>query len=103
MEQAMFTMKELRQIDRTYFNIINAGCYSVTLQSKNTRHYWHILHQQYKTFTSCSIQHKHHQPSAFHEQCSATNLKDALDKIQAHDNYHLFVKCAGKKKKCRIA
>ena len=103
MEKDMFTMKELRQIDSTYFNIINAGCYSVTLQSKNTRHYWHILYQKYKTLASCSIQHKHQRSSAFHEQCSAPTLKDALDKIQEHDNYHLSVRCAGKKKDCRIA
>lgn len=103
MEKAMFTMKELGQIDRTYFNIINAGCYSVTLQSKNTKHYWHILHQQYRTFATCKIQHKHKQSDAFHEQCSAPTLKDALDEIKEHDSYHLFVRCAEKKKNRRIA
>ena len=103
MGQAMFAMKELQQIDRTYFNIINAGCYSVTLQSKNTKHYWHILHQQYRTFATCKIQHKHKESDAFHEQCSAPTLKDALDRIKEHDSYHLFVRCAGKKKKCRVA
>ena len=103
MKQAMFTMKELMQIDRTYFNIINAGCYSVTLQSKNTKHYWHILHQQYRTFATCKIQHKHKQSDAFHEQCSAPTLRDALDGIKEHDSYHLFVRCAEKKKNRRIA
>ena len=40
----MFTTDELKSIDRTYFHIINAACYCVTLQSKNTNHYWHIIH-----------------------------------------------------------
>ena len=36
----MFTAEELKNIDRAYFHIIDAGCYCVTLQSKNTDHYW---------------------------------------------------------------
>ncbi len=55
----MFTCNELKNINHTYFNILHGGCYSVTLQSKNTKHYWHILHQQYPAFTSCKIYHKH--------------------------------------------
>ena len=80
----MFTTDELKNIDRTYFHIISAGCYCVTLQSKNTDHYWHIIHQQ-------SI--------PFHEQGSAPTLGQAIDKIKAHDFYHLHVRT--KKKACK--
>lgn len=67
----MFTTKELKSIDRTYFHIISASGYCVTLQSKNTDHYWHIIHQQYPSFVSCKIQHKHRQDVPFHEQGNA--------------------------------
>ncbi len=95
----MFTTEELKNIDCTYFHIISAGCYCVTLQSKNTDHYWHIIHQQYPSFVSCKIQHKHRQTSPFHEQGNAPTLGQAIDKIKAHDFYHLHVRT--KKKVCK--
>ena len=94
----MFIIEELKNIDRTYFNVIHTGCFCVTLQSKNTKHCWHILHQQYPTFTSCKIWHKHKQSDPFHVQGNASTLGQALDKIQEHDYYHLYVRSAKKKK-----
>ena len=88
----MFTIKELKDIDCTYFNIIHAGCYSVTLQSKDTEHYWHIIHLQYPTFASCKIQHRHRQSVPFHDQGSAPNLGQALADIKNHDYYHLHIR-----------
>lgn len=88
----MFTTKELKSIDRTYFHIISASGYCVTLQSKNTDHYWHIIHQQYPSFVSCKIQHKHRQDVPFHEQGNAPTLGQAIDQIKAHDFYHLYVR-----------
>lgn len=93
----MFITKELKNIDRTYFHIIHAGCYSITLQSKNTKHYWHILQQEYPLFTSCKIWHKHKQTAPFHEQGNVPTLKQAMDKIREHDHYHLYVRSAKKK------
>lgn len=93
----MFTTKELKTIDRTYFNIIHTGCYCVTIQSKNTKHYWHILHQQYPAFASCKIHHKHNQADAFHEQGNAPTLNQAMKKIQEHDRYHLSIRPLKKK------
>lgn len=97
----MFTTEELKNIDRTYFHIINAGCYCVTLQSKNTGHYWHIIHQQYPSFATCKIQHKHRTSNPFHEQGGAPALGQAIDQIMAHDFYHLHVR--PKKKACKGA
>ena len=102
MEGYMFTIEELKNIDHTYFNVIHTGCYCVTLQSKNTKHYWHILHQQYPALTTCKIWHKHKQADSFHEQGNAPTLKLAIAKIREHDHYHLHVRSA-KKKKLRIS
>ncbi len=93
----MFTTTELKSIDQTYFHIINAGCYAVTLQSKNTKHYWHIVHQQYPTFVSCRIQHKHKEAYPFHDQGSALDLKQAIEEIKSHDQYHLHERPKKKK------
>ncbi len=96
----MFTTEELKNIDRTYFHIIDAGCHCVTLQSRNTDHYWHIIHQQYPSFVSCKIQHKHRHDVPFHEQENAPTLEQAIDRIKAHDFYHLYVRPMKKANKC---
>ena len=88
----MFITKELNDIDCNYFNIIHAGYYCVTLQSKNTNHYWHMIHQQYPTFASCKIQHKHKKSLPFHEQGNAPTLEQAVNKIKEHDFYHLHIR-----------
>ena len=41
-EQPMITQQEINSIDRNYFTVITAGCYGVTLQSKNTKHCWYV-------------------------------------------------------------
>ena len=53
----MFTAKELNTIDTGYFSIIASGGCTVTLQSKNTGHCWHILLQEYPHFRSYMIYH----------------------------------------------
>ena len=42
----MFTAKELKNIDAGYFSVIASGGCTLTIQSKNTRHCWHILLQE---------------------------------------------------------
>ena len=39
----MITPKQLKAIDITYFTILASGSFTVTLQSRNTGHCWHIL------------------------------------------------------------
>ena len=39
----MFSQEELNLVDPKYFNIILLDPYDVTVQSRNTGHYW-ILH-----------------------------------------------------------
>jgi hypothetical protein len=85
----MFTAKELNKIDRHYFNVIQAGCYCVTLQSKNTQHYWHITHLEYPAFTSCQIEHKHNYSDSYHQHGHSKTLAQALQSIKAHDAFQL--------------
>ena len=91
----MFTYEELNKIDRDYFNVLNAGCYSITLQSKNTQHYWHITSREYCNHTFCEVLHKHNKHDAYHRQLSRGNLAYAISHIKDHDRFQL----SGRKKK----
>lgn len=93
----MFTNEELNKIDRRYFNVIQATCYSVTLQSKNTKHYWHILHEEYSSFKTCQIEHKHNYSDSYHKHRNQPTLAEAIKEIQSHDCYQINVR--NKKKK----
>ena len=88
----MFTQKELNMIDRSYFNVLQASSYAVTLQSKNTKHYWHILHEEYPNFSSCSISHKHNYSDEYHPHKHQPTLKQALRAIRSHDSYQINVR-----------
>lgn len=43
----MFRAEEIGRLDRSYFNIILAEEYDVTIQSKNTGHIWYIHNPEY--------------------------------------------------------
>ena len=60
----MFTAEELKDIDAGYFSVIASGGFTLTLQSKNTGHCWHILLQEYPHFRSCLIYHTHRKGTA---------------------------------------
>ena len=85
----MFTCKDLGQIDRNYFIVIQTTSYAITIQSINTGHYWHIIHEVGKNYTTCQISHKHHASDVWHLQCNRHTLILALDEIKAHDKHHL--------------
>lgn len=95
----MFTQEELDQIDASYFKIIKAGNHTVTLQSKNTKHCWHILHQEYPHFKSCKIYHTHKENTAYHEHGSAPTLAQAINEIREHDTFQLNTRKKSKHKK----
>lgn len=85
----MFTTNELLAIDSSYFKIFQAGAYCVTLQSKNTKHYWHLIAEDGLNYTSCQINHKHHYENPYHRHRNKPNLKSALNEIRSHDAFHL--------------
>ena len=43
----MFRAEEIEKLDRSYFNIILAGEYDVTIRSRNTGHIWYIHNPEY--------------------------------------------------------
>ena len=85
----MFTAKELKTIDAGYFSIIASGGYTITLQSKNTGHCWHILLQEYPHFRSFLIYHTHHRGTPYHAHGHGANLINCIRQIQNHDSYWL--------------
>ena len=82
----MFYDKDFKQIDKEYFNIIRLSEFAITIQSKNTHHYWHITHNVPRGFI---IQHRYEEFGSYHKQCSAKKLSTAFAKIKHHDNYIL--------------
>lgn len=45
----MFDEKQLSQLDPVYFNIITLDDRDVTIQSRNTGHYWYLHCTEYPT------------------------------------------------------
>lgn len=82
----MFRKKDFKQIDKEYFNIIRLSEFAITIQSKNTHHYWHITHSVPHGFV---VQHRYEEFGLYHRQCSVKKLRTAFDKIKYHDNYIL--------------
>lgn len=48
----MFEQKSLNKIDGDYFNIIIADSQDVTIQSRNTGHYWYLHCAGWISFTT---------------------------------------------------
>lgn len=85
----MFCKNDLNQIDNQYFKVLHCGCYSVDLQSKNTKHYWHIEHEVLPTVAHCVIYHRHNNISPYHKHGYAANLEISILKIKSHDKFQL--------------
>lgn len=81
----MFSTEQLNQMDSSYFNIILTDNKDVTIQSKNTGHYWYLHCTEYPTEESCIIFHKHRYNHPYHQHGSAKTLMQALKSIQRHD------------------
>ena len=80
---------DIRQIDTHYFNIIEATPFFIVLESKNTGHFWHLLHTDLNGRVSYRISHKHHRQDSFHPQSSSRSITAACKYIKKHDLYHL--------------
>ena len=87
----MFTMKELRSVDKSYFDVKAAYAHCIVIVSRNTGHWWYL----YGTGlgNEVKIQHKHHEADSWHQQKYAFHmphtLKGALKSIKSHDEYQL--------------
>ena len=86
----MITAKELKSLDRNYFTVIHAGCYGVTLQSKNTLHSWYIACEDLGYQQSFRIEHSHGGPyTPMHQHGRGKTLQSCIRQIKSHDEYQL--------------
>lgn len=53
----MFDTKDLDAISQEYFNIICTSEYDVTVQSKNTGHFWYLHNVTQPNANTCVIFH----------------------------------------------
>ncbi len=89
----MFTIQELnKHIDNKYFNVFDKSAFTVTLQSKNTEHCWHLLQRECRNHSIIIIYHTHHYGTEYHEQCHTRTLAQAIEFIKNHDSYQLKVR-----------
>lgn len=77
----MFDEKQLSQLDPVYFNIITLDDRDVTIQSRNTGHYWYLHCTEYPTEGACIIFHKHRFSHPYHQHGRANTLRQAVESI----------------------
>lgn len=85
----MISRTELSAIDPRYFNILQMGCFSIYLQSKNTKHFWGIQVEEFPTFRHFKVYHKHNSPNEYHRHRDARSLSAAIEHIKNHDAFQL--------------
>lgn len=85
----MFDSEQLKQVDPAYFNIIVADDMDVTIQSRNTGHYWYLHCTGYPNEGSCVIFHKHRFSHPYHQHGRGRGLRQAIRSIQNHDRWQM--------------
>lgn len=74
----MFEQKSLNKIDGDYFNIIIADSQDVTIQSRNTGHYWYLHCSGNPTEEALVIFHKHRFKDGYHQHGHARSLRQTV-------------------------
>lgn len=85
----MFHERDMGVLDKSYFNIVLTGEYDVTVQSKNTGHFWYIHNLEFPEEDACIIFHKHRASHPYHWHGKARNLRQAVRKIKRHDVFQM--------------
>ena len=85
----MYTRQELNAIDRSYFEVIIADEYEVTLMSRNTRHVWHLRNVELLDGEVTVILHKHHVSDSYHAHGRSRTMKQAIRYIKKHDLFQM--------------
>lgn len=88
----MITKKDILSIDRGYFNVLDHSGFFLTLQSKNTKHYWHLVPQGYPGGEHFVIYHRHGDSGPYHEHGHAGNLEKVIAAIKGHDEFQITVR-----------
>ena len=82
----MFTLQQLNTIDRAYFHVFESSPISVTLKSKNTRHYWKVRIEGKNTV----LDHSHQGDGNYHiQKKNVKSLEAAMNAAKKHDQYQL--------------
>lgn len=79
----MFDTKDLEAISQEYFNIICTSEYDVTVQSKNTGHFWYLHNVTQPNANACVIFHKHKYSHPYHcmEERKHSDKQSAIYKV----------------------
>lgn len=85
----MFQTESIQKLDPAYFNIILADDRDVTIQSRNTGHYWYLHCAGYPTEQALVIFHKHRFQHPYHQHGRANTLRQAVKNIQSHDKWQM--------------
>ncbi len=85
----MITEKEKKMFDAGYFNILLINRFAVSVQSKNTGHFWHIIEEEYSTFRHFKLYHKHNRSDEFHRHRDRKNMAAVLEEIKGHDDFQM--------------
>jgi hypothetical protein len=85
----MFDEKQLSQLDSVYFNIITLDDRDVTIQGRNTGHYWYLHCIEYPTEGAYTIFHKHRFSHPYHQHGKAKTLRQGVKSIQGHDVWQI--------------
>ena len=88
----MISQKDMRSVDRRYFNVLDQTGFFLTIQSKNTKHYWHILEQEYGRVKRYVVFHRHGDSGEYHEHGHAGRLDKIVADIKAHDRFQINVR-----------
>ena len=83
----MFKESELRLIEESYFKLLSCNPFCVTIRSRNTGHFWHIVVKEYKTYRSFEIWHRHGTGGEYHLHGHAGSFEKVLISIREHDEF----------------
>jgi len=85
----LFNTEDLKCLDSQYFNIILIDDYDVTIQSRNTGHWWYIHNTGYPTDGATIIFHRHRGNQPYHNHGKANTLRQAVRGIKSHDKWQM--------------
>lgn len=85
----MFDKSQIEKIMDEYFNIIMIDKCDITVQSRNTGHYWYLHCPEYPLKSSCVIFHKHRYSQPYHKHKIVNSLCQAVQSIKSHDKWQL--------------
>lgn len=85
--QQLYREEDLQDIDPDYFSIITKSEHDVTLQFRNTGHWWYLHCTDYPTNGFTLIYHKHQFGHSFYEHYRKKTLQQAVKSIKEHDSW----------------